>query len=64
MATGAANAVKLKEGCTKMAEYKQPQPVPVPNTAGYPNNVANTQTKTKRGTGAAQRGKNYSKNSQ
>lgn len=47
-----------------MAEYKQPQPVPVPNTAGYPNNVPNTQTKTKRGTGAATRGKNYSKNSQ
>jgi hypothetical protein len=47
-----------------MSEYKQPQPVPVPNTAGYPNNVPNTQTKVKRGTGAAVRGKHYSKNSQ
>lgn len=47
-----------------MAEYKQPQKVPVPNTAGYPNNVANTQTKAKRGQGAAQRGNKYSKNSQ
>lgn len=47
-----------------MAEYKQPQNVPVPNTAGYPNNVANTQTKKKRGTGAATKGTGYSKNSQ
>lgn len=47
-----------------MSEYKQPQPVPVPATAGYPNNVANTQTKTKRGTGAATKGTGYSKNSQ
>lgn len=43
---------------------KKPIPVSVPNTAGYPNNVANTQTKTKRGQGAAQRGNKYSKNSQ
>lgn len=47
-----------------MAEYKKPQPVPVPNTAGYPNEVANTQTKVKRGTGAATKGTGYSKNSQ
>lgn len=47
-----------------MAEYKQPQQVPVPNTAGYPNNVANTQTKKQRGTGAATKGTGYSKNSQ
>lgn len=47
-----------------MAEYKQPKPVPVPNTSGYPNNVANTQTKKKRGTGAATKGTGYSKNSQ
>ena len=47
-----------------MAEYKQPQKVPVPNTGGYPNNVANTQTKKKRGTGAATKGTGYSKNSQ
>lgn len=47
-----------------MSEYKKPQPVPVPATAGYPNNVANTQTKTKRGTGAATKGTGYSKNSQ
>ena len=38
----------------------QPQKVPVPNTAGYPNNVANTQTKKIRGTGAATRGTGYS----
>jgi len=31
-----------------MAEYNQPKPVPVPNTAGYPNNTTNTQTKVKR----------------
>ena len=60
----ALNVVKLKEGLTNMSEYKQPQPVPVPNTAGYPNNVPNTQTKVKRGTGAAVRGKHYNKNSQ
>jgi hypothetical protein len=49
-----------------MAEYKKPQPVPVPNMpdAGYPNNVANTNTKKKRGTGAATKGTGYSKNSQ
>ena len=47
-----------------MSEYKQPQKTPVPNTAGYPNNVPNTQTKQKRGTGAAVKGINYSKNSQ
>lgn len=47
-------------------EYNNPMPKPVttPNTAGYPNNVANTQTKPKRGVGAAQRGTKYSKNSQ
>lgn len=47
-----------------MSEHNKPQPVPVPNTAGYPNNVANTQTKVKRGTGAATKGNKYSKNSQ
>ena len=31
----------------------QPKSVPVPNTSGYPNNVANTQTVKTRGTGAA-----------
>ena len=47
-----------------MSEYKQPQKVPTPASSGYPNNVPNTQTKTKRGTGAAVTGKKYSKNSQ
>jgi hypothetical protein len=47
-----------------MKQDNQPKPVPVPNTAGYPNNVPNTQTKVKRGTGAATRGTKYSKNSQ
>lgn len=45
-------------------EHKQPKQVPVPKIAGYPNKVANTQTKKKRGTGAAVRGTGYSKNSQ
>jgi len=44
--------------------YKQPKDVPVPNTAGYPNNVANTQTQKARGTGAATKGTGFSKNSQ
>lgn len=42
-------------------EYKKPQPAPGPNTAGYPNNVANTQTQKTRGTGAATKGTNHSK---
>lgn len=47
-----------------MTAYKQTEKTPVPNTAGYPNNVANTQTKKIRGTGAATKGTGYSKNSQ
>lgn len=43
-----------------MADYKQPKPVPVPKGSGYPNNVANTQTKKIRGTGAATKGTKYS----
>lgn len=39
-----------------MATYQQPKNVPVPNTAGYPNNVPNTQTVKTRGTGAATKG--------
>jgi len=42
-----------------MAE--KPKVVPTPKVAGYPNNVANTQTLKIRGTGAAQRGTNCSK---
>jgi hypothetical protein len=42
-------------------EYKQPKPVPVPNTDGYPNKVPNTQTLKTRGTGAATKGTNSSK---
>lgn len=41
--------------------YNQPKNVPVPNTAGYPNNVANTQTVKVRGTGAAIKGTKASK---
>lgn len=37
-------------------QSKQPKKVPVPNTAGYPNNLANTQTVKTRGTGAATKG--------
>jgi hypothetical protein len=42
-------------------EYKSPKPVPVPHTAGYPNNVPNTQTVKTRGTGAATKGTKSSK---
>lgn len=42
-------------------EYKQPKPAPMPNTCGYPNKVANTQTQKTRGTGAATKGTNHSK---
>jgi len=42
-------------------EYKQPKPVPVPNTNGYPNNVPNTLTVKIRGTGAATKGTGASK---
>lgn len=38
----------------------QPQKVPVPNTSGYPNNIANTQTKKMRGAGAATKGTGFS----
>lgn len=34
------------------AEYKGVKDVPVPETAGYPNNIASTQTEEVRGTGA------------
>lgn len=40
----------------KPAYGKQPKSVPVPNTSGYPNKVANTQTVKVRGTGAATKG--------
>ncbi len=42
-------------------QTKQPKPVPVPNTCGYPNNVPNTQTVRTRGCGAATKGCNSSK---
>jgi len=38
---------------------KKPIKVPVPNTNGYPNNVANTQTMKIRGSGAATKGTNF-----
>ena len=38
---------------------KTPTKVPVPNTNGYPNNVANTQTMRIRGSGAATKGTNF-----
>jgi len=41
--------------------YRQPQNVTVPNTAGYPNNVANTQTVPTKGKGAATKGFSASK---
>ena len=42
-----------KEGS---AEYKGVKPVPVPNSSGYPNNIASTQTVKVRGTGAQTKG--------
>ena len=42
-----------KEGS---AEYKGVKSVPTPNSSGYPNNVASTQTVKVRGTGAATKG--------
>lgn len=42
------------------SKYKSPKPCPTPNTAGYPNKVANTQTVKTRGTGAATKGTNSS----
>lgn len=46
-----------------MAEQsaKKIKDVPVPNIAGYPNNVPNTQTVQTRGGGAATRGTKSSK---
>ncbi len=41
--------------------HNQPKPVPVPNTAGYPDKVPSTQTVKTRGTGAATKGTNSSK---
>lgn len=40
----------------KSSTTKQPKKVPVPNTDGYPNAVANTQTVKTRGSGAATKG--------
>lgn len=37
-------------------QVKKIKDVPVPNIAGYPNNVPNTQTVLTRGSGAATRG--------
>lgn len=48
-----------------MHKYPSPKPVPiVPNNSGYPNQVANTQTKRTRGTKNTTRGNSHSKNSQ
>lgn len=49
---------KHKEGSD---EYKGIKEVPVPNTAGYPNDIASTQTETVRGTGAQTKGTKSSK---
>lgn len=45
-------------------QHQQPKNIPVPPVGGYPNNVPNTQTVKTRGTGAATKGTNHSKNSQ
>lgn len=44
-----------------MKSMDKTKKVPVPNIAGYPNNVANTQTVKTRGTGAATKGGKSSK---
>ena len=50
-------AAEHKEGS---AEYKGIKSVPTPNTAGYPNNIASTQTQKTRGTGAQTKGTKHS----
>lgn len=45
---------------SEAGEYGQPKSVPVPNTAGYPNKVANTQTLRIRGTKNTTRGNSCS----
>jgi hypothetical protein len=45
---------------SEKGEYKQPKAVPVPNTSGYPNKVANTQTQRIRGTKNTSRGYGHS----
>lgn len=51
-----------------MATYRQPKAAPAAvldkKDVGYPNNIPKTDTKTIRGTGAATKGKGFSKNSQ
>ena len=41
--------------------YQQPKPCPVPDFAGYPDKVANTQTNKMKGSGAATKGTGFSK---
>ena len=41
--------------------YQQPKPTPVPDFAGYPDKVANTQTNKMKGSGAATKGTGFSK---
>jgi hypothetical protein len=41
--------------------YQQPKPTPVPDFAGYPEKVANTQTNKMKGSGAATKGTGFSK---
>ena len=50
-------AKEHKEGT---AAYKGIKSVPTPNTAGYPNNIASTQTVKTRGTGAQTKGTKHS----
>ena len=51
----------MAEHNDRTEQYGKIKTVPVPNTAGYPNKVANTQTQRTRGTGAAVRGNKHSK---
>ena len=46
----------MASNTSDIGKYKQPEDVAVPSVAGYPNNVANTQTMKIRGTGAATKG--------
>lgn len=51
----------MAEHNDRTEQYGKIKAVPVPNTAGYPNDVANTQTQKTRGTGAATKGTGHSK---
>jgi hypothetical protein len=50
----------MAEHDDRTEDYTRIKKVPTPQTAGYPNNVANTQTQKTRGSGAATKGTGHS----